>query len=106
MEKPLLEKVIKKLEKLDVRAWRRETLDCFTTKASGLTVHILRFTELEKIRYKLELKDDDGYQRISHTSYNKEEKDMLERFYENINEKYNKIKEEEFKEMINNLLSD
>jgi hypothetical protein len=50
--------------------------------------------------------DDDGYQRVSYTSYNAEEKDMLEGFYKNISQKYHQVKEEEFKEMINNLLTD
>ncbi len=106
MEKPPLEKVIEKLEKLDARAWKRETFDCYTTKISGLTVHILQFTDLERIMYKLELVDDDGYQRVSYTSYNEEQKGMLKNFYESVSEEYHKVKGKEFKEMIDNLLSD
>ena len=106
MEKPPLEKIIEKLEQLDARAWKLETDYCFITKVSGLTVHVFKFEDLERTRYKLELVDDDGYQRVSYTSYNAEEKDMLEGFYKNISQKYHQVKEEEFKEMINNLLTD
>lgn len=106
MENPPLEKIITKLDKIDARAWKLEALYCYITKASGLTVRVFKFEDLGRTRYKLELVDDDSYQRVSYISYNAEEKDMLEGFYNDISNKYHKVKSEEFKEMMDNLLSD
>jgi len=113
MEKQPLDKIIEKLEKLDIRGWQYEYernhefpsgCNFLITKTSGLTVYLYKERGCIPTPYCLKFTNEGGKDELSYGS--KKERELVKKFYEKTYELYNKHKTEEFQEKLNNFLSD
>lgn len=106
MEKPPLEKVIEKLEKIDIQAWERDGVT-FTARVSGLKVRLQVYKDpLNTTCSRIYIGSEDGTRQISYDAKNKTEKDMIKGIYEKTCKKYDELKDKEFGERLDNFLSE
>lgn len=108
MEKPLLEKIIEKLEKIDIRGWEYTTAHgdfIFTTINSGLKFRLSLITDPPMpYKYHFDVIDENKDKKIEYG--HKAEKELIKRFYEKIKQEYDKFVENEFQEKLDNFLSE
>lgn len=108
MEKPPLEKIIERLEKLDLREWDRECDTTLITKTGGLILYLTKGgyknrIDGDRIRYELIIRKIEKNAGCIEYSYNKKEKslrDKLEKLYEKIS---SALKESEDTEILGRL---
>ena len=103
MENPPLEKIIKRLEKLDIREWKYEYYSYgyqFVARTNGLVI------ELRDKEDCLKVTSDYGHKSMVYEPTNKAEKDMLKKFCEKITKTYEGHIEKELQDRITNFLSD
>lgn len=106
MEKLPLEKVIEKLEKLDIQAWERDGV-IFTARVSGLKVRLQVYKDPLNMTYScIYIGSEDRTRQISYDAKSKTEKDMIKSFYEKTRKKYDELKDKEFEERLQHFLSD
>lgn len=111
-KKPSLDKVLKRLEELDIQAWERKDNNGgprFIANVNGLTVYLfIDYIDLGTHYYGLTITNRDGNKNIIYKNYGKKsaERKGLENLYQTILKKFDEIQEKEFEEMIKNFLSD
>jgi len=104
MEKPKLEKIIKRLERLDIREWKREYYDYgmqLVARTNGLIIQLY-----DKGDYQIKIMSDYGHKEVSYKHVSKTEKDMLKKFCEKIAKSYEELREKELQERLDRFLSD
>jgi len=107
MEKPPLEKLIKRLEELDIHEWQYEDSGYgkrLKTKSSGLTFYLYRVKDITSVYY-LDIMNECQSKKVSYKS-NKKSEGGVKKFYETVSDKRNKIEEEDFNEKVNRWLSE
>ncbi len=105
MEKLLLEKVIEKLEKLDIHEWKWVNKR-LVTRTNGMTVYLYKEPIKIPTSYCLELTNEEDVGLGLEYGSSKKEKELVKKFYEKILETYDKYKKEELQEMLDNFLKE
>lgn len=115
-KKPSLDKVIKKLEELDIREW--ECIDSrfghkFIARVGGLTVHVFK-TDVGTLRkyHKIEIINREGInregeRRIDYFSYKKRsvEEKCISKLYDRLRKEYEEHHKKEFEETLEQVFS-
>lgn len=113
MKEPELEKVIKKLESLDIRQWTgHETGGYFTTEVNGLTFSLSKKEDYRTfgsvVYHKLVIKNREGNIQIEYANSKKDspEEIGITTLYESLRCLLEKDRDAKFEELINNFLSE
>ncbi|MDP2906838.1 MAG: hypothetical protein Q8O03_02760 [Nanoarchaeota archaeon] len=104
MERPPLEKLIERLEKLDIQEWKYEYYTYghqLVARTNGLIIPLYH-----KGDYQIKIMSDQRHKEISYQPANKTEKDMLKKFCEKIAKSYEELREKELQERIDSFLSE
>lgn len=105
MEKQPLEKIIEKLEKIDIREWERDG-NSFNARTRGLLIHLHVYKDMGMTCCHIELISEDKHNELRYDPKNKAEKNMIKSFYEKTCKKYQEYKDTEFEDRVNAFLSD
>lgn len=104
MENPPLEKLIERLEKLDIREWKYEYYNYghqLVARTNGLIIQLY-----DKGGYKIKIVSDQGHKEIAYDPANKTEKDILKKFCERMVKSYEEFREKELQERLDSFLSE
>lgn len=96
MEKLLLEKVIERLEKIDLHEWKWVN-NRLATRTNGMTVYLYTEPNMIPTQYCLELTNEEDAGRGLKYGSSKKEKELVKKFYRKILETYDKYKKKNYK---------
>lgn len=105
MEKPLLEKIIERLEKLDIREWERDG-NRFNARHSGLLIHLHVYKDMGMLNCHIEIINEGNDNELCYEAKCKADKNIIKNFYDKICKRYHEFKDREFEDKVRNFLSD
>jgi len=103
MEKPPLEKVIERLEKLDIREWEHDD-NVFKARYGGVSILLDSYRDMGMTFSHIEIVSDDRSNRLRYEAKGKSDKNAIKNFYDRLYQRYREFKDKEFEEKIKSLL--